>query len=217
MMKQIAAAAALSLLSPVALAQKPMEVKNAGVPGIAEGHRLVKVTAEVTAVDKEARTVTLKGKKGQVETIKVGEKVKRFDEVAVGDTLVVEYEEGLALEFQAADEKSQPLDVAVVGGRAGQDQAPGGAVASAMTATVTVTAIDLQHRMVVFQGPQGQYHQVKAGKNVMLDRLKVGDRLFATYTQAVAVNLEKAKPKKAEPKKAEPKKAEPKKDEKAKP
>jgi hypothetical protein len=199
MFKQLAAAAALSLLAPAALAQKPLEVKNTGVPGIAEGSRTVKVTAAVTAVNKETRELTLKGKDGKTETIKVGPQVKRFDEVAVGDTLVVEYEEGLALEFQLPGEKSQPVDVAVVGGKAGKDQAPGGAVAAAVTATVTVTAVDLPNRMVVFQGPQGNYHQVKAGKNVQLDRLKVGDRLFATYTRAVAINLEKAKKEEKKP------------------
>jgi hypothetical protein len=193
MIKQLAVATALSLLAPSALAESPMEVKNTGLPGVAEGHRIVKVTAAVTAVNKETRELTLKGKGGQVETIKVGPQVKRFDEVAVGDTIKVEYEEGLALEFQMPDEKSQPLDAAVVGGKAGHDQAPGGAVAAAVTGTVTVTAIDLKHRMVVVQGPQGNYHQIKAGKNVQIDRLKVGDRLFATYTQAVAINLEKAK------------------------
>jgi len=200
MLKQLAAAAALSLLAPVALAEKPMEVKNVGIPGIAEGSRLVKVTAEVTAVNKETREVTLKGKDGKSETIKVGPQVQRLDEVAVGDTLVVEYEQGLALELQMPDEKAQPLDAAVVGGRAGKDAAPGGAVAAAVTGTVKVTAIDLKNRMVVFQGPQGNLHQVKAGKNIQLDRLKVGDQLFATYTEAVAVTLEK---KKVEPKKGE--------------
>jgi hypothetical protein len=212
MIKQLAAAAALSLLAPAALAEKPMEVKNVGVPGVAEGSRSVKITAAVTAVNKETRELTLKGKDGKTETLAVGPQVKRFDEVAVGDTLVVEYEEGLALEFQLPDEKSQPLDVAVVGGKAGKDQAPGGAVAAAVTATVTVTAIDLPNRMVVIQGPQGNYHQVKAGKNVQLDRLKVGDRLFATYTRAVAINLEKAK----KDEKKDEKKPEKKKDEKAK-
>lgn len=203
MLKPLAAVAALSLLSPVALAAGEMEVKNTGVPGMAEARRHVKLTAEVTAVDHAARTVTLKHKDGKTETISVGEKVKRFDEVAVGDTLAVEYEEGLALEFQMPDEKSQPVDAAVVGGKAGKDEAPGGAVAAAVTATVTVTAIDTKHRMVVLQGPEGQYHQVKAGKNIQLDRLKVGDRLFATYTKALAIKLEKKKAAKPAAKPAE--------------
>lgn len=203
MMKKLAVAAVFTLVAQGALAEGPMEVKNVGVPGIAEGHRLVKVTAEVTAVNKETRELTLKGKDGKSETIKAGPQVKRFDEVAVGDVLVVEYEQGLALEFQMPDEKAQPLDAAVVGGRAGKDEAPAGAVAAAVTGTVKVTAIDLQHRMVVIQGPQGNLHQIKAGKNIQLDRLKVGDQLFATYTEAVAVKLEKKKAKAAPEKKDE--------------
>jgi hypothetical protein len=118
--------------------------------------------------------------------------VKRFDEVAVGDTLVVEYEEGLALEFQLPEEKAVSPEAVAASARAPKEEAPGGVVAAGIRATVVVTAIDLPHRMVVLQGPKGQYHQVKAGPKIKLEALKVGDKLLATYVQAVAIALEKA-------------------------
>jgi hypothetical protein len=36
---------------------------------------------------------------------------------------------------------------------------------------------------------------VKAGPKVQLEKLKVGDKLLATYVEAVAIKLEKAKKK----------------------
>ena len=151
----------------------------------------MKATATVAAVDQANRTVTLKNKEGKTETFKVGPDVKRLGEVAVGDTLAITYEEGLELDLQSAGDPAVPPLAVVVGDRAAKDQAPGAVVAAGVRATVVVTAIDQPNRMVVFQGPQGQYHQVKAGPNVKLEKLKVGDRLLATYVQAVAVDLEK--------------------------
>jgi hypothetical protein len=202
MTTKLAVAAALALAAQGALAEAPMEVKNVGVPGVAEGTRVVKETAVVTAIDVAARTVTLKDKKGREETIKVGPQVQRLDEVQVGDTVAVAFHQGLALQFQMPGEKDVAPEAVAVGGRTEKGEAPGGAVAAGVTATVKVTAIDTKHRMVVIQGPQGQYHQVKAGKNVQLDRLKVGDKLVATYVEAVAITLEKAPAKGAKPAKA---------------
>jgi hypothetical protein len=70
-------------------------------------------------------------------------------------------------------------------------------MAAGIQATVTVTAIDAPKRLVVFQGPQGGVYQVKAGPKVQLEKLKVGDKLLATYAEAVALKLEKKQPKAA--------------------
>ncbi len=84
----------------------------------------------------------------------------------------------------------------VGGDRNAADQAPGGVAAAGVRATVTVTAIDTKNRVVVFQGPGGNVYQVKAGPKIQLEKLKVGDKLLATYVEAVAVTLEKPAAKK---------------------
>jgi hypothetical protein len=183
----------LSLAPAVAAAQAaaPVEVKQVA-PGKAEAVRKQVLNAAVTAVDKAARTLTLKGPDGVTQTFKVSPQVQRFDEVAVGDTLHVEFEEGLALEFQPAGTAPVAPEVVVAADRAGKDQAPGGVAAAGVRGTVTVTAIDMANRIVVFQGPGGNLYQVKAGPKIQLDKLKVGDKLLATYVEAVAVTLQKA-------------------------
>jgi hypothetical protein len=197
MKKLLAVPAALALMTQFAYAQggsasnPPFEMNNTGVPGQARAVRAMKASATVAAVDQANRTLTLKNKEGKTETFKVGPDVKRLGEVAVGDTIAITYEEGLELDLQSAGDPSVAPEAVAVGDRAAKDQAPGGVVAAGVRATVVVTAIDQANRMVVFQGPQGQYHQVKAGPSVKLEKLKVGDRLLATYVQAVAVELEK--------------------------
>ena len=79
-------------------------------------------------------------------------------------------------------------------GRSDRDQAPGGVVSAGVQATVTVTAVDVPLRLVSFQGPKGEIHQVKAGPGIQIEKLKVGDRLLATYVETVALRLEKLSP-----------------------
>lgn len=174
-------------------ADGPVEVQASGTPGKATAVRTAKATATITAIDKAARTVTLKNKAGETETLKVGPEVKRFDEFAVGDVITVEFEQALALEFQPAGSENVPLTAVASGGRAEKDQAPGAVAAAGIQGTTTVTAIDAATRVVSLQGPGGNVFKVKAGPKIQLQKLKVGDRILATFIEAVAIKLEKAR------------------------
>jgi hypothetical protein len=179
--------------APSAATTAPVEVDNTGTPGKATATRTTQATATIAAIDAAARTVTLKAKSGETQTFKVGPDVKRFDEFAVGDVIKVQYEQGLALEFQPAGSENVPVTAIATGGRAEKDQAPGAAAAAGVRGTVTVTKIDTAKRLVSFTGPGGNTYEVKAGPKVQLEKLKVGDKLLATYVEAVAIKLEKAK------------------------
>jgi hypothetical protein len=174
-------------------ADGPVEVQASGTPGKATAKRTAQATATITAIDKAARTVTLKNKAGETEILKVGPEVKRFDEFAVGDVIKVEFEQALALEFQPAGSENVPLTAVASGARAEKDQAPGAVAAAGVQGTTTVTAIDAASRVVSLQGPGGNVFKVKAGPKVQLEKLKVGDRILATFIEAVAIKLEKAK------------------------
>jgi len=181
--------------SPAPAGKAPVEMKATGTPGKAAAKRTARVTATIQAIDVAARTLTLQNEAGETQTFKVGPEVERFAEFAVGDVIAIEYEQGLALEFQPAGSDTVPPTAVATGGRAAKDQAPGAAAAAGVQATVTVTAIDAAKRLVSFQGPGGNIYQVKAGPEIKLEKLKVGDRLLATYVEAVAVKLEKPKKK----------------------
>jgi Cu/Ag efflux protein CusF len=192
-MRKLIAASVVILLATFSHAQAQgfVEMKASGVPGKATATRTATLTATIKAIDAATRSVTLQNQAGATQTIKAGPQVQRFDEFAVGDTILVVVEQGLVLEYQSAGTPAVAPTAVGAGDRAGPDQAPEGVVAAGVQATVTVTAIDSPNRMVVFQGPAGTLYQVKAGPEVKLEKLKVGDRLLATYVEAVAVRLEK--------------------------
>jgi hypothetical protein len=188
--------------------EKHMEMKPTGTPGKVAGGRVTRVTATVKAVDPAQRTLTLQGAKGEPQTIKVEEHVKRLDEIQPGDKIVAEVQQGLLLEAQDSGAAPAAPGAEVAAGRTGADQAPGAGAAAAVQATVTITAIDPKTRMVVFKGPEGNLHQVKAGPKLKLERAKVGDQFLATYVETVAIKVEKAKTSSAPAKKeAAPKEA----------
>jgi hypothetical protein len=182
---------------PAAPSNAPVEVKATGTPGKAAATRSQKVTATVKAVDVANRTITLQGPKGKDQTFRVGPQVQRLAEIAPGDKIVVEYEQGLMLEYQPPGSQPVQPEAAVVAGRGDASKAPAGGALATVQATVTVTAIDQKNRIVVFQGPGGNLYQVKAGPKIKLEKLKVGDQLLATYVEAVAIAVEK--PAKAAP------------------
>jgi Cu/Ag efflux protein CusF len=171
--------------------QQPVEMKASGTPGKANASRALRMTATVYAIDVDRRILTLQHDMGGTETMKVGPEVTRLGDVKAGDTIVVDYQQGLALEFQPAGSEWVPPTSVETGARPADGQATVAARASGTKGTVTVTAIDLPRRLVTIQGPGGNVYRVKAGPSVQIEKLKVGDQLLATYVEAVAVKLGK--------------------------
>ena len=60
----------------------------------------VKAEAEVVAINKKTRTVTLKGEDGNVFDVIVGKEAKNLAQVKVGDRVIAEHMEVLAMELK---------------------------------------------------------------------------------------------------------------------
>jgi len=176
-----------------AQSNQPMEMNSTGTPGKVAGSRSYKLTATVKAIDVANREVTLEGPKGKTETVVVGPDVRNLDQVHVGDRVVIKYVQGLMMQMQAPGEAPVQPEAAVEAGRAAPGEKPAAGAAAAIQATVTITAIDMKNRVVVFEGPRGNLYQVKAGPKVHLEKAKVGDKLVATYAEAIAIAVEPAK------------------------
>jgi hypothetical protein len=166
-----------------------IELNVTGAPGKATASRLATDTATIVALNVANRTLTLKRRSGQTQTIQVSPDVARLSEFAVGDVIRVDFQQTLELEYQAPGTKVVPPESGVTVNRNDRDQAPGASESAGVQGTVTVTAIDRAARLVSFEEPGGNVYQVKAGPTVHLEKLKVGDHLLATYVETVAVNL----------------------------
>jgi len=168
-----------------------MEAYSTGTPGEAVATRYHKFSGTVETVDTASRRLTLKGEYGHVETINVPPEVKQFDEVSVGDTIEVEVQEGVLFEYQPAGNTAAPSQAMVAEARTATDQPPAGAAVATVQSTVTVTAIDLESRVVHVRDLDGNMYEVRASPTLKIEKLSVGDRLLATYVATAAISLNK--------------------------
>jgi hypothetical protein len=177
-------------------AAKPLTVEKSTQKGMVSGGRVEQVTATVTAIDAPNRLVTLKGKK-ETDTIKMGPEVVNFDQIKVGDVVKVTVSQGVVLSLQAPGAKAVAPAVTATGEAAPVGAKPAGEVTVGLKGTVTVSKIDMKTRMVTLTGPEGRNFKVKAGKDVAIDKLKVGDKVLAEYTESVGIAVTPAPAKKA--------------------
>ena len=163
-------------------------------PAVAK-ERVSTVKATVEAIDLQKRVVTLKGPKGKVFDLKVGEEAKNLDQVKVGDEVVAKYYESIALKVMPpGPAEGAKATEAVVTAKPGE--APAAMVANQVTVTTTVEAIDPKKTYVTLKGPQGKVVDVKVRDPKNLENVKKGDQVVITYTEALAISVEK--PQKAE-------------------
>ena len=80
-----------------------MSSKPGETPAGAVGQE-VTVTATITAIDKKAETVTIKGPKGNTETVKAQDP-KNLDRVKVGDMVEITYAQALAVSLDKPAKK----------------------------------------------------------------------------------------------------------------
>lgn len=196
----IALALGAIALAPSALAQKP-EAKGGAVllsePGKATAARTVQASAQVVAIDKATRTMTLKRQNGEVSDVVASEEVKRFDEIKVGDFIVVRYVEALTLELKKTKGSVGEPTVRQEAARAKPGEQPAGAVGRQVTAIATVTALDPKKSTITLKGPRGNVMTLPVQNPAQFKVVKKGDQIEVTYTEAVAIALEPA-PKPAE-------------------
>jgi hypothetical protein len=193
----IAAAAAGLAGAPAFAQQKPDAKGEAAVvtaPGKGAAARVVTITASVEAIDAAERTVTLKGPRGNVVTLPVGPQVKNFDRIKVGDRVAVRYFEALSLELKKGGSGIRERSERQGAETAQPGQQPAAGAARQVTVMADVVAVDAKRQVITLRGPKRTVDlRVRDPKQIKL--VKVGDQVEATYTEAVAVSVEPAKPK----------------------
>jgi hypothetical protein len=184
------------LLAPVSAtwADAPRVVQATGTATEAMPGKVVagsvKVRGTIDAIDKEKGTVTLKGPKGRTVTLEVRDSSK-LEAVKVGDPVVATYVEAVAFQVRKAGTAAPGASVQEARVSSKPGETPAGAIGREVTVTATITAIDKKARTVTIKGPQGNSETVKARDPKNLEGVKVGDLIDITYTQALAVALDK--------------------------
>ncbi len=186
--------AALALATP-ALAEDAPKPKAPKASYSKKETKTVKAT--VKAIDQATRHVTLTTPDGKDHEYVVGPQARNLAQVKVGDEVIVQYQEALAVDVTEAD-PTKPLPgptEAVATDRSEPGQKPEGVIARTVTLNGTVEAIDLQKKTAVIKGSGGNTVEVKMEHPERWEKVKVGDTVTARYSEALALSVQPAAPK----------------------
>ena len=149
------------------------------------------VTGTVEQIETSARTLTLKTTANEYEIVNVPPGVKGFDTVKVGDKLTLRYYDNIVLNFKRPGEPDVNTGgtVTLTPGPTGTS----GTAAKQRTITATITEINMNVPSVTFTGPNNWKFSSKVQDKAALAKVKVGDKIDITWTEAVVAELNPAK------------------------
>ena len=165
--------------------------KAGGGPVKGEISHAVEMQATVTAIDQKTRMVTLKAPEGNETTIHVDKRARNLAQVKVGDVVKFAYVQQVTWQVRKPGEGPASSDIQVEGaaGRAQPGEKPAGGAGQRVSFAATIEAIDLAKGTVTLKGPEGDSQVVKARNPANLKKVKVGDVVDITYTEAVALKV----------------------------
>jgi hypothetical protein len=173
-------AAVVLLAADVAIAQ----IKT--IPG-----EKVTKTGTVEAIDHKARVLSLASATGEVVTIDVPASTERFDQVKVGDKVSVTYYDNVSVRLKQPGEA--PVNTLTGALTPTEGAKPGGTLGAQRTMTATIEAIDPKVPSITFLGPQGWKYSRRVEDKDVLKKVKVGDKVDFTWTEAVLIHVEAPK------------------------
>jgi hypothetical protein len=117
--------------------------------------------------------------------------VVNLPQVRVGDKVAVDYYESFAVRMAKPGEVRDEVKGMV--GLAKPGEKPGYVEAAETTVTAAILDIDKTRETVALKGPDGDVVAVKVANPANLDKVKVGDTIVITYTEALAIAVRTVK------------------------
>ena len=150
----------------------------------------------VEGVDNDSRTIVLRNPVGDAVPVSIDPSVRNFAQVRVGDLVLVRYYSALAAELRRRGDGSGETDAPTTTGGlalAPEGARPGGVIGKQMHQTVRITAVNNRNHVVTFYGSDGisRSYPVRTPQGrEFIRKLKVGDEVDVTLTEAVAISVE---------------------------
>lgn len=153
---------------------------------------VVILTATVDSVDLKNRIVTLKDANGNLAQMNVAKSVNDLDKVKKGDIFMVEHAQAIAVGLTAAGQGQKPgasgVHSVVVSGKGSAK--PFEETQDTVYATVKISAIDYNNRVVTFTLPSGEKQKVKVAPSVLgLEKFKAGDDVMVEFVDDTAIGF----------------------------
>lgn len=149
------------------------------------------IAGSIEAIDTPNRSITLRRTDGTYQTIYVPQDIKRFGELKVGQKVTLRSYETIVMRVQQPGAK--PIDEVSRAVTPAADGSKSGSVARQRTITAMIAAIDPAVPSVTFTGPNGWKYSSRVDDKALLAKVKVGDKLDITWTDATLVSVEDAK------------------------
>lgn len=183
----------IAITAAAVLMTLAVDSKAADAMPLAAEANQVEIIATVISIDLSSRVVVLKGEDGNQASIRVGDTVQRLNEIKPGDRIQIRYFESITLALRQHP-KGKPISATEVTERAPAGQLPSGQIARQIRGTVEVADVDLKKNKITFQWSNGDRQTVTAKKpdtQAALKKLKKGDLIDITYTEALAAEVTK--------------------------
>ena len=153
---------------------------------------VVILTATVDSVDLKNRIVTLKDANGNLAQMNVAKSVNDLDKVKKGDIFMVEHAQAIAVGLTAAGQGQKPgasgVHSVVVSGKGSAK--PFEETQDTVYATVKISTIDYNSRVVTFTLPSGEKQKVKVAPSVLgLEKFKAGDDVMVEFVDDTAIGF----------------------------
>ena len=181
---RIVALACASLLGAVGCASEP--------PAPISREEKIELTATVEAIDRQTRMVSLRGPEGRKATVFAGPDVRNFDQIEVGDEVVVTFYAAIGAEVAKPEEAGGGVQQEGAMLRAVEGARPAGAVAEMLTTTVEIDSVDTSMNTVSFRRQDGLLRVLAIEDpkaQAFIRELKRGDVVRVTYMEAVAISV----------------------------
>ncbi len=151
------------------------------------------ITAEIVDIDPETREITLEGPLGNTITLTAGPDVQRFDEFAKGDMITATYSESISGELRTPTEEelAQPWVELDAAGIAAANMPPAAGVGRIIRAVCTIEGMNRATETVTVKDSRGRFHVIADVDPAKMAGVAIGDTIVITYSQAVALSLEK--------------------------
>jgi hypothetical protein len=142
------------------------------------------ITASVESIESANREVTVKKPDGTYDVWYIPPNVKQFDTLKIGDKVTARYYENLVVTVK------KPGEAAKDEGNAAVTRASRGAtVGHQRTITATITAIDMNAPSITFSGPNGWKYSTRVEDKEALSKVKVGEQVDITWTEATIISI----------------------------
>src|SRR5687768_10864321 len=148
----------------------------------------VTMKASLEAIDKTARSVTLKGPRGNLVTVHADQSFTRFDQLKVGDAVTATFTVAVAARIRKSGDPEPKTDVKEsvtafkdkIGGKAYAEQ----------SITVSVEEIDRSAPSVTVKTPEGRVLSFRVKNAANLTELKVGDKVDVTVGLGLLLSID---------------------------